>query len=444
MPLSQFPIDETYDWRDQSAFKAIHDAIIRRMKVLRYVAAKFWDDYLVIDGDYNGKIYIGRGEVASYALRPDLLIETVENGSGGFGKNLVISRCQKAIEDLCDDFDDSDLLTDDEAADAAYDNAFPDARFTLESWRQKAGLNAAGFTRRYPRTIESTDDPGTSGQVARLVNRNNNDAVTWIGGGVFRHNGSAWELCDPSEGRMPDVLKDYGFHETGDYVGPWIWNEIAAGLTLMQRVHNVLYNFPAYGKRWIRQSGDQGDETDDQQQCYDLAKTNFQTEPGFAGSGAEISSQSFFQVSLPNMRWGEGSGFKIVLGGGYNPDRNQFGFASQEVEMRFGHYVGGASLSELPAGVKYKIYEFHDVSEKHVDTYQHYVTQPINYTYESFTRSSVFSFEDTALGVMHYRGNKDANSFNWLWWGPEITDGKALNENWFWHPIMIFDDAEID
>jgi hypothetical protein len=81
----------------------------------------------------------------------------------------------------------------------------------------EAGLNAAGWQRKYPREIETTGDAGSSGQRAYLEG----------GKTVYAHDGSSWVVAaDQTAG--PDVITDYGEIEPGDYIGPHIWNELKA------------------------------------------------------------------------------------------------------------------------------------------------------------------------------------------------------------------------
>ncbi|MEO0587566.1 MAG: hypothetical protein AAF078_07995 [Planctomycetota bacterium] len=91
------------------------------------------------------------------------------------------------------------------------------------NYRAFAGLNEAGFTRKYPRELAELSDPGEAGQNARWAGLN--PTVNPGDGRVYTYDGAAWVLAPP--GTQTDTITDYGFIEEGDYIGPWIWNELA-------------------------------------------------------------------------------------------------------------------------------------------------------------------------------------------------------------------------
>ncbi len=91
--------------------------------------------------------------------------------------------------------------------------------YDLAAWRTDAGIPADGFTRRYPREIASTGDAGSLGQRAYLEGFN----------GVYEHNGTTWVLASDQTISV-DILEAYGIAQDGDYLGPWLFNEIYNGL----------------------------------------------------------------------------------------------------------------------------------------------------------------------------------------------------------------------
>lgn len=100
------------------------------------------------------------------------------------------------------------------------EEAWPEP-WTWSELAAAAGLNSAGFTRKYPREIGV--GVAADGDKARAVS---------TGGGlkageVYKRVAGAWVMVDPAvEDARPDTLTAYGYIEPGDYIGPWIWNEI--------------------------------------------------------------------------------------------------------------------------------------------------------------------------------------------------------------------------
>lgn len=108
------------------------------------------------------------------------------------------------------------------------DNPDPDGQeewgenYTWDRAKEILGMNADGWTRKHPRTIEADDDPGENGQKAWL-------AHTKI---LYIHNGTSWEVGDQAE--KPDLVEEYGRALPGDYIGPWLFNELQAAIKLLK------------------------------------------------------------------------------------------------------------------------------------------------------------------------------------------------------------------
>jgi hypothetical protein len=106
------------------------------------------------------------------------------------------------------------------------DNFGPDyGTYDLATWRADAGLSASGFTRKYPREISSVGEGGALGQVARHAGSTR----------IYEHDGSGWVLAE-DQGQAPDTLVAYGKMQAGDYLGPWIFNELKDGLSALDTV----------------------------------------------------------------------------------------------------------------------------------------------------------------------------------------------------------------
>lgn len=104
-------------------------------------------------------------------------------------------------------------------------NATPSA--TASSVRG-AVLNAAGWTRKYPRefagptaTAYNDGSAFADGHKARFVDD----------GRVYARTAGAWVAAAATA--APDAVTAYGSHAVGDYVGPWVWNELRDVLNLM-------------------------------------------------------------------------------------------------------------------------------------------------------------------------------------------------------------------
>ena len=102
--------------------------------------------------------------------------------------------------------------------------------FPLLSWTkclQNAGINNPYFTRKYPKEFlnlsSSTyndapvNTPAVSGDKARCL----------ADGRVHQRVGGTWI---ETPGSYPDAVTTYGNYNVGDYIGPWIWNELRAVL----------------------------------------------------------------------------------------------------------------------------------------------------------------------------------------------------------------------
>jgi hypothetical protein len=148
-----------------------------------------------------------------------------------------------------------------------------------------AGLNPAGFTRKYPRELLDltrgtyTDgSPVAAGHVARCLA----DGKTYV------HQGGSSAPWSPS-GNPPDVLTAYGFAEAGDYRGTWHYNEIRACFNLMTRTLEPVVAPVTVGYLADATNGS-GDPS------LDIAKANCQAD--WAPNAASIAGiQSYTRIS---------------------------------------------------------------------------------------------------------------------------------------------------
>ena len=106
-------------------------------------------------------------------------------------------------------------------------------RYTAQTAMDAAGLSD-GFTRKRPREIEDLDDDGEDGQVARFVGPSADSLI-------YTHDGDDWTLAS-DQSLKPDVIdadSDFPrYIEAGDYIGPWIFNELQ---DLLQVASVVVY-----------------------------------------------------------------------------------------------------------------------------------------------------------------------------------------------------------
>lgn len=150
--------------------------------------------------------------------------------SSSSATGIGIPRLQQRTEQLVPRFVDVDAFPDGPAdvaisvlAEEPYNG---EVTFDVARWRAAAGMNAAGFTRRFPRHIDNLSDTGTFGQRAFLGSEFESKIK-------YEHDGAAWKVAT-DQGSAVDVMTDYGIAQNGDYVGPWLFNELHSGLNLLR------------------------------------------------------------------------------------------------------------------------------------------------------------------------------------------------------------------
>jgi hypothetical protein len=99
-------------------------------------------------------------------------------------------------------------------------------------WRVLAGLNSAGWTRKRPREIGTITSAGTDGWLAQASQRQSFGG-SGTPGVMYRRAAGSWALVQDNY-TIPDVVTSYGNCFPGDYLGPWVWNEMKSAITLMQ------------------------------------------------------------------------------------------------------------------------------------------------------------------------------------------------------------------
>lgn len=159
--------------------------------------------------------------------RLDALDRSDEHLSWAFGGDLQHFQpwndLQAKLEDIVEDFVELTAVAapyESGSFDLADLSSIPD--WSLNDWRAAAGIPENGFTRKFPRVIQSTSDSGSAGQRARYQDTKD----------VYEHDGSTWVLLTDAT-IQPDLLVDYGYCQAGDYVGAWIFNELHEGLRLL-------------------------------------------------------------------------------------------------------------------------------------------------------------------------------------------------------------------
>ena len=88
-------------------------------------------------------------------------------------------------------------------------------------WAAVSGRGS--WTRRFPRTIRAVGETGEEGQRARMI------VIDDLTAEVYEHRSGSWQVVDDPTAR-PDTLEDEGLMRRFDYVGPWIFNEIARAM----------------------------------------------------------------------------------------------------------------------------------------------------------------------------------------------------------------------
>lgn len=65
---------------------------------------------------------------------------------------------------------------------------------------------------------------------------NGHRARSTTSGYVYDRTGGAWVVTSNPTGAAPDVITAYGKQVAGDYIGPWLWNELRDAIKLLKRV----------------------------------------------------------------------------------------------------------------------------------------------------------------------------------------------------------------
>ena len=89
-----------------------------------------------------------------------------------------------------------------------------------------AGLNALGFTRKYPREISATTDSGSNGQRARHEGNTK----------FYDHDGVEWLESD-DQTTLADLITAHGTAQQGDIVGIWLFNEAQDCINTLRYLH---------------------------------------------------------------------------------------------------------------------------------------------------------------------------------------------------------------
>lgn len=111
-----------------------------------------------------------------------------------------------------------------------------------------------------------------------------------------------------------DPQTSYGLCQAGDYIGPWIWNELQAvlnALTTVQVLWNEWVNVAAYSKYYRGTAGGSGEPLADYDTAYNLASSRFASLG--EGAGAEISRYIYNPTTLYVDLWKSVGRLKVTM-----------------------------------------------------------------------------------------------------------------------------------
>lgn len=233
--LPAHPLPEGFNWLTTEFIGELHDAIARRL-----AADGSGNDALLAQLQPPEVVVHKRdfGEQAGFNRMTETVVDT-ETGATIF--NLSIRSMQEAVFTLCNgSFYREDPLaafTSQTLTNQGYNfnNQVPQVSFwSFAQITADLGLDPGwNWTRKHPRFIYSLDDPGEAGQRARRVSGPVQEPNANVFAEVYEHDGSAWVEITDDPVAMPDELEDQGLAEVGDYIGPWIWNELLTFLSYL-------------------------------------------------------------------------------------------------------------------------------------------------------------------------------------------------------------------
>lgn len=225
----------------------------------------------------------------------------------------IYEEMQDALEAACvrfirfSTFDISDV---DPTVDVYEVSRQADANGWFYTWANvlvDAGLNASGWERRYPREISTLADAGTNGERARYT----------VDAQFYDRTGGAWVLS-ADQGTPADVITAYGQMQEGDYIGPWIFNELQDVCDVLRyRLAAVNHLTPAFSPDAriieIELNGD-GAAGLDNDATLATAQANALTEFDLLNAGAGDSAFASLRLSPITSEWRavvEGSSFDL-------------------------------------------------------------------------------------------------------------------------------------
>lgn len=231
MPWNNLPADQTTDWTHVDFLNQFIDAYNERASIILEPGTT--NPAWISDPDTPLGFFVV--EPMSSFLEGEYVCSFALSSPS-------IPEIQSRLETLCHYFGRPSLFpigTETELDASTYGEGL----FTRTTWRSEAGLPADGFTRKYPREISSIGDAGTNGWRARHTGDTK----------FYDRVAGVWELS-ADQSTPADVLTEYGFMEAGDYVGPWIFNELQAGLQALDSVRLPVGN-SFIGKQTTTQTG---------------------------------------------------------------------------------------------------------------------------------------------------------------------------------------------
>ena len=269
MTWTNLPADDSTDWSHVDFFNQFLAALKERQE-----AGKWFNS--IYDQPYqDGQIGLGGASAIGYA-----------------GWHSIRTLQQFALV-VCTYFQDPDTMS-------VTPGAIPDSfdftagwqgtRYTQQTAMDAAGLSA-GFTRKRPREIEITSDPGTLGQ--RALHTNDIDRV-------YEHDGAAWVLAADQSIRADTIEPTDDFPryiKEGDFIGPWLWNE----LQVLLRVPRVV----VFGFGGLYAHYDVTDESDQ-----------------VLGGSSNIHAARQDAIDEATGDWPDGGAFVSLVGGGQDFNRH--------------------------------------------------------------------------------------------------------------------------
>jgi hypothetical protein len=212
MTWSSLPADQNTDWSHQDFYNQFVRAVRERDELFLTNASTLQDVEPGDDVQGIADVWSIRQlqlKIASLSTR-FLDINLV---------NLVVAGESRLVGNTAAPKNYGSVFTDDQGLPATGGGPFNPVG-SINSVFKVAGLpSEVGFSRKYPREITNATASGTQGHRAKSKADH----------AIYVYDAGEWQLAqDPELG--PDVIDAVGPMQPGDYIGPWVWNEMRAVL----------------------------------------------------------------------------------------------------------------------------------------------------------------------------------------------------------------------